>query len=103
MARGVLIGESLCVGTSLEGVRLGVDKVFRVDAGNEKSGQPLRTRRPALCARVLRAGRRRAGHFGGRRPDREGTQRRTGVDRHRDDLTGKLLTFWPDQSIIRSG
>jgi hypothetical protein len=36
MARGTLIGESIRVGASLEGVRLVVDKVSRVDTGDEK-------------------------------------------------------------------
>jgi hypothetical protein len=39
--RGTLIGESLRVGAALEGVPLRVDKIWRVDAGDEASGQPL--------------------------------------------------------------
>jgi hypothetical protein len=40
VARGILIGESVRVGASLEGVRLAVDKVYRLAVGDEKSGQP---------------------------------------------------------------
>jgi hypothetical protein len=41
MARGILIGESVRVGTSLEGVTLAVDKVYRLAVGDEDSGQPV--------------------------------------------------------------
>lgn len=40
MARGALIGESLRLGAPLESMKLGVDRVFRVEAGDEQSGQP---------------------------------------------------------------
>jgi len=40
MAKGILIGESIRVGASLEGVKLAVDKVYRLAVGDEDSGQP---------------------------------------------------------------
>ena len=40
MATGTLIGESVRIGASVEGVPLKVTKVFRVDAGDERAGQP---------------------------------------------------------------
>jgi hypothetical protein len=40
MAKGILIGESLRVGASLEGVRLVAEKVYRLAVGDEDSGQP---------------------------------------------------------------
>jgi hypothetical protein len=40
MANGILIGESVRVGASLEGVTLAVDKVYRLAVGDETSGQP---------------------------------------------------------------
>jgi hypothetical protein len=40
MATGNLIAESVRVGASVEGVSLRVDKVSRVDAGDESVGQP---------------------------------------------------------------
>jgi hypothetical protein len=40
VATGNLIGESIRVGLSVEGVPLRVSKVFRIDAGDESSGQP---------------------------------------------------------------
>ena len=40
-ASGALIGESLTVGTSLEGVPITVDKVVRADCGDVSVGQPL--------------------------------------------------------------
>ena len=38
--RGVLIGESLRVGTCLDGVALVVDKICRIEAGDPEAGQP---------------------------------------------------------------
>lgn len=38
---GGLIGESLRVGTVLEGVPLTVEKIYRADAGDQAAGQPL--------------------------------------------------------------
>ena len=40
MANGILIGESVRVGASLEVVKLAVDKVYRLAVGDEDSGQP---------------------------------------------------------------
>jgi len=40
-ASGALIGESLRVGASLEGVPIVVDKVVRADCGDVAVGQPL--------------------------------------------------------------
>ena len=40
MATGTLIGESLRVGASLDGVTLTVSNVFRTEAGDEGAGQP---------------------------------------------------------------
>jgi hypothetical protein len=40
MAGGNLIAESIRVGASVEGVPLSVEKVYRVDAGDETVGQP---------------------------------------------------------------
>lgn len=40
MATGALIAESVKVGAALDGVRLTVNKVFRVEAGDESVGQP---------------------------------------------------------------
>jgi hypothetical protein len=40
MASGTLIGESVRIGASVESVPLRVTKVFRVNAGDEESGQP---------------------------------------------------------------
>jgi hypothetical protein len=40
-ASGALIGESLCVGTSLEGVPIVVDKIVRAECGDVSIGQPL--------------------------------------------------------------
>ena len=39
-ARGVLLGESLRVGKTLEGVPLTVQKIWRAEAGDESAGQP---------------------------------------------------------------
>ena len=41
MARGTLIGESVGVGCSLDGVGLAVHRVSRVLAGDEAVGQPV--------------------------------------------------------------
>ena len=38
---GALIGESLRVGASLDGVRVVVDKIVRADCGDTNAGQPL--------------------------------------------------------------
>jgi hypothetical protein len=40
MATGTLIGESLRIGASLDGVTLTVSHVFRAEAGDEGAGQP---------------------------------------------------------------
>jgi hypothetical protein len=40
MASGNLIAESIRVGGSVEGVSLSVEKVYRIDAGDEAAGQP---------------------------------------------------------------
>jgi hypothetical protein len=40
MASGILIGESVRIGASIEGVPLRVTKLSRVNAGDEESGQP---------------------------------------------------------------
>lgn len=39
-ASGALIGESLRVGTTLEGVPLTIDRVVRADCGDVSAGQP---------------------------------------------------------------
>ena len=40
MAKGILIGESIRVGASIQGVRLAVAKVYRLAVGDEDYGQP---------------------------------------------------------------
>jgi hypothetical protein len=40
VAKGTLIGESVRVGATLEGVALHVEKIFRVAVGDEPAGQP---------------------------------------------------------------
>ena len=39
-ATGILLAESIRIGATLEGVHLGVDRIWRSDAGDAVAGQP---------------------------------------------------------------